>query len=96
MLTVDDADEAARAVRERPARVDLLLTDVVMPEVNGRELAERLGALAPGHAGPVHVRLLRRGRRTATACSATHAAFLEKPFTERALARKVREVLDLT
>ena len=43
VLTVHDADEAARAVHRAPGGVDLLLTDVVMPEVNGRELAERLG-----------------------------------------------------
>src|SRR4051795_13318985 len=48
VLTVEDADEAARVCTERPRRVDLLLTDVMMPEVSGRQLAERLGALAPG------------------------------------------------
>ena len=47
VLTVRDADEAARVCTERPCGVDLLLTDVMMPEVNGRVLAERLGALAP-------------------------------------------------
>ena len=47
VLTVRDADEAARVCTERPSGVDLLLTDVMMPEVNGRVLAERLGALAP-------------------------------------------------
>jgi PAS domain S-box-containing protein len=91
VLAVEDAGEAARRCTEE--HVDLLLTDVVMPGVNGRTLAERLGRVAP------HIRVLfmsgysdeavhRHGQITAT------AAFLEKPFTERALARKVREVLD--
>jgi hypothetical protein len=93
VLTVEDADEAARVCTERPRRIDLLLTDVMMPEVNGRQLAERLGALAPG------LRVLFMSGYSDEAVHrhgvlGDHAAFLEKPFTERTLARKVREVLD--
>jgi two-component system cell cycle sensor histidine kinase/response regulator CckA len=93
VLTVEDAAEATRVCAERPDRVDLLLTDVVMPGVNGRALAERLGALAPEMrvlfmSGYSDEAVHRHGQIIAT------AAFLEKPFTERALARKVREVLD--
>jgi PAS domain S-box-containing protein len=94
VLAVRDADEAARVCTERPCGVDLLLTDVMMPEVNGRVLAERLGALAPsmrilfmsGYSDEAVHRHGMLGDRS--------AAFLEKPFTERTLARKVREVLD--
>ena len=74
-------------------RLDILVTDVVMPEIGGRELARRaldrfpdLTVLYvsgyPGNAGP-GVEELGRG-----------AAFLAKPFTPLALARKVREILD--
>jgi two-component system, cell cycle sensor histidine kinase and response regulator CckA len=91
VLTVEDGDDAARVCRERS--IDLLLTDVVMPDVNGQALAERLGQLAP------EMRVL---FMSGYADEAVHrhgvlgdsAAFLEKPFTERALTRKVREVLD--
>ncbi len=94
VLAVEDADEAARVCTERPSGVDLLLTDVMMPEVNGRVLAERLGALSPsmrilfmsGYSDEAVHRHGMLGDRS--------AAFLEKPFTERTLARKVREVLD--
>jgi two-component system, cell cycle sensor histidine kinase and response regulator CckA len=91
VLAVEDAAEAAR--RCASEHVDLLLTDVVMPGVNGRALAERLGALAPDMrvlfmSGYSDEAVHRHGQITAS------AAFLEKPFTERALARKVREVLD--
>jgi two-component system, cell cycle sensor histidine kinase and response regulator CckA len=93
VLAVDDADEAARLCTERA--IDLLLTDVVMPEVNGRALAERLSGLAPG------LRILFMSGYSDEAVHrhgvlGEHAAFLEKPFTERALTRKVREVLDAT
>jgi two-component system cell cycle sensor histidine kinase/response regulator CckA len=92
VLTVEDADEAARLCAERPG-VDLLLTDVVMPDVSGRALAERLGEIAPD------MRIL---FMSGYADEAVHrhgvlgkaAAFLEKPFTELTLTRKVREVLD--
>jgi two-component system, cell cycle sensor histidine kinase and response regulator CckA len=91
VLAVEDPEEAARVCES--THVDLLLTDVVMPVMSGRVLAERLELVAP------HLRVLfmsgysdeavvRHGQLTAG------AAFLEKPFTERALARKVREVLD--
>ena len=93
VVTVEDADEAARVCTERPSSVDLLLTDVMMPEVNGRVLAERLGALSPS------MRILFMSGYSDEAVHrhgmlGESAAFLEKPFTERTLARKVREVLD--
>ena len=64
-------------------RVDLLLTDVMMPEVNGRALAERLGEIAPDMrvlfmSGYSDEAVHRHGML------GEHAAFLEKPFTERA------------
>jgi two-component system cell cycle sensor histidine kinase/response regulator CckA len=93
VLTVGDADEAERLCTSRS--IDLLLTDVVMPEVSGNELAARLGALAPDMrilfmSGYSDEAVVRHGELSAA------AAFLEKPFTERALASKVREVLDAT
>ena len=89
VFAVGDAESAARLCTERT--VDLLLTDVVMPEVSGSQLAERLRGLAPRMrilfmSGYSDEAVQRHGELTAS------AAFLEKPFTERALARKVREV----
>ena len=65
----------------------------MMPEVNGRVLAERLGALAP------EMRILFMSGYSDEAVHrhgvlGAQSAFLEKPFSERTLARKVREVLD--
>jgi two-component system, cell cycle sensor histidine kinase and response regulator CckA len=91
VLTVGDAEEAARVCSER--FVHLLLTDVVMPEVSGSALAERLAAIAPDMrilfmSGYSDEAVYRHGE------IGPGAAFLEKPFSERTLARKVREVLD--
>jgi len=91
VLTAQDADEAVRACTE--LGVDLLLTDVVMPEVSGQALAERVAEAAPD------VRILFMSGYSDDAVQRhgmlrERSAFIEKPFTERALTMKVREVLD--
>ena len=93
VLAAAGADEAERLCAERRDGVDLLLTDVVMPEVNGRALAERLAGLCPSMrvlfmSGYSDEAVYRHGEIS------PNASFIEKPFTDRTLARKVREVLD--
>ena len=90
VLVADGAEEAERLCT---SGVDLLLTDVVMPELNGRSLAERLTTTAPAMrvlfmSGYSDDAVYRHGELS------PDAAFIEKPFSDRALARKVREVLD--
>ncbi|MGZ5481648.1 MAG: ATP-binding protein [Pyrinomonadaceae bacterium] len=90
-----DANNGAAAVRvseQHQGTIDLMLTDVVMPQIGGRELAERLSVTRPD------MRVLYMSGYTDDAI--VHhgvldgrAAFLEKPFTPDALALKVREVL---
>jgi PAS domain S-box-containing protein len=85
---------AALEVGERhPGRIDLLLTDVVMPGMSGRELAERLRAARP------EIRTVYMSGYTDDAVVlhgilAEDMAFLQKAFTAAALAHRVREVLD--
>jgi two-component system cell cycle sensor histidine kinase/response regulator CckA len=93
VLAAEGADEAERLCSERAGAVDLLLTDVVMPDVNGRVLAERLAARSPTMrilfmSGYSDEAVYRHGEIS------PNASFIEKPFTDRTLARKVREVLD--
>jgi two-component system, cell cycle sensor histidine kinase and response regulator CckA len=93
VLAAAGAEEAERLCAERPEGVDLLLSDVVMPGVNGRLLAERLAAITPSlrvlfMSGYSDEAVYRHGEIS------PDASFIEKPFTDRTLARKVREVLD--
>jgi two-component system cell cycle sensor histidine kinase/response regulator CckA len=76
-----------------PGQIDLLITDFIMPQMNGRELAERVHATSP------HTRTLFTSAFTANAISRQGVlnqgtALLQKPFTPAALAQKLREVLD--
>lgn len=76
-----------------PEEPDLLITDLVMPGMSGRELADRLAAQRPGlrtlfASGYGHNTLVRRGALEPS------MAYLAKPFGADELARKVRELLD--
>jgi PAS domain S-box-containing protein len=85
--------EALEAVRRHAGAIHLVVTDVVMPEMSGRELAERIVKDHPGvrilyMSGYMDDAVMRHG------IVESGVAFLQKPFTPLALARKVREVLD--
>ncbi|HEX7089334.1 MAG TPA: PAS domain S-box protein [Longimicrobiales bacterium] len=93
VITAQHGGEALRVARECADPVDLLLTDLVMPHMDGRELAQQLTAIWPGlrvlfMSGYTGDTIVRRGLFD------PDVAFLEKPFTPAALARKVRELLD--
>jgi two-component system, cell cycle sensor histidine kinase and response regulator CckA len=92
VLVAREGAEALQLAQGEAAPVPLLVTDVVMPGMSGRELAERLRPDWPELrvlylSGYTDDALVRHG-------VATGAAFLQKPFAPAALARKVREVLD--
>jgi CheY-like chemotaxis protein len=84
--------EAIALAENHPEPLDLLLTDVIMPELNGHDLANRLRALFPG------LRVLFMSGYTADiivnrGVLDNNVFLLQKPFTSRELAAKVSEVL---
>jgi two-component system cell cycle sensor histidine kinase/response regulator CckA len=93
VLTARNGEDALSIGKEYEGQIDLLLTDVVMPTMNGKETAERLQPLYPqmkviymsGYTDDaiVHLGVLEPGIN-----------FLQKPFSPEPLAIKVREVLD--
>lgn len=92
VLEAADGGEALRIGAQHPGRIDLAITDVVMPRMGGRHVVERLGSLRPETrilyiSGYTDDTVLRHGVAKA------EAAFLQKPFTADALTRKVQEVL---
>ncbi len=87
--------EAIRVAGKQPGGIHLLITDVVMPEMNGRDLAERLHAHYPD------IKILFMSGYTADVIAHRGVLdkgvnFIQKPFSIKDLAAKVRAVLDTT
>ncbi len=93
VIETSDGEAALRAAREHREPIDLVLSDIVMPRMNGLDLVKRVAEIRP------ETRFLcmsgylddRVGREE---LAETGLPFLQKPITPAALARKVREVLD--
>jgi two-component system cell cycle sensor histidine kinase/response regulator CckA len=85
--------EARRISEQHKGAIQLMITDVVMPKVNGRELAEQLGKRRPD------MRVLYMSGYTDNAIMNSgvlekDVAFIQKPFTPAVMAEKVRDVLE--
>jgi len=93
VLAASRGQEAIRLGHECTEPIHLLLTDVVMPETSGKEVADRLRELLPGlrvvfMSGYTDEAIVHHGVLD------SNIEFIQKPFTPNALVRKVREVLD--
>jgi two-component system, cell cycle sensor histidine kinase and response regulator CckA len=92
VIEASDGEEALAVFRERGSEIQLVLTDVIMPKMDGGELAQRLLELRP------ELHLLFMSGYPDSQISGLSAVpgrrFLRKPLTPDALARAVREALD--
>ena len=94
VLEAADGSRALELVEtNRSGRIDLLITDLVMPEIGGKELANRLRATRPDLkvlfcSGYTQDAVVHNG------VLADKAAFLQKPYTPTTLGQKVRETID--
>ena len=93
VLVATSAPEAVELARDPKRAIDLVLTDLVMPEMSGSEVARHIRAIRPGMpivcaSGHGREELIQQG-----VCEADEIAFLPKPFTPAALIAKVSEAL---
>lgn len=93
VLPATGGSEAMEIAREHPEEIDLLLTDIMMPGMNGVEVAGAVSRIRPGirvfyMSGYADQDLVREGLLT------PGTRFLQKPFTPQELAERVRAILD--
>jgi two-component system, cell cycle sensor histidine kinase and response regulator CckA len=95
VLVAESASDATRIVQLHPGNIHLLLTDVVMPDINGPQLARFLSVIRPS------LKVLFMSGYTNGALEqrdivAEDVSLIQKPFSWSALSLKLREILDHT
>lgn len=95
VLTAENPEEALRIAKAHEGKIDLLLTDVVMPGMNGREMTQQIRTLYP------EIRTLFMSGYTADVIAhrgvlEEEVQFLQKPFSIHDLGPKIREILKKT
>lgn len=93
VIKAGSGQEAIEICEQSDCKIDLLMTDVVMPGMSGRELAEKLTILLPGlkilfNSGYTNDAVIKHG------ITESGQNFIQKPFTFENLSKKVRDVID--
>ncbi len=94
VLSATDPEEAIHVAQAHEGRIDLLLTDLLMHPSGGRELADGLRAMRRGLRVLYTSGFMKEALLKYYGVSIAGIPFLQKPFTQATLARRVREVLD--
>jgi len=90
VLTANNGQRAIELFYQAPTQIDLVITDLVMPGMSGRELIDQLRRISPA------VRIVSTsGYLRPTSEEEDEETYLRKPFTSQALLRKVKQVLML-
>jgi PAS domain S-box-containing protein len=92
VLEAENGECGLRIAEDFKEHIDILITDVVMPGIGGRELAKKLQALRPG-ISVLYLSGYTEDTVVTQGALGPDTAFLQKPFTLQNLAKKVREVL---
>jgi two-component system, cell cycle sensor histidine kinase and response regulator CckA len=87
ILTANGGQQALKILSGEHVQIDLIITDLVMPGMGGRELVERVRQLMPG------TRIMCTSGYTLPADKQVDTPYLQKPFTSRELLAKVKQVL---
>ncbi len=92
VLTADDAESALRIAERFEGKIDVVLTDVILPQMSGKQLSERLTSQRPDTktlymSGYTDDIVAERGTIS------EHESFIQKPFNSGGLLRKLTEVL---
>jgi two-component system, cell cycle sensor histidine kinase and response regulator CckA len=93
VLEAEDGEQALRVAEEYPGAIHVLLTDIMMPGINGKELADRLAAVR------TDTKMIFMSGRASEVISDAGVlipvdTFLAKPFTSERLLNKVRERIE--
>ena len=87
VLTAASGEEALEVISQTKSLIDLMITDMVMPKMNGRELIEKVRVITPS------TRIVCGTACTRSVVIEKQLDFLTKPFTSQQLLRKVKEAL---
>ncbi|MHB0980792.1 MAG: ATP-binding protein [Thermoleophilia bacterium] len=94
VLEAGSSEEGLAAAAEHQGAIDLLLTDLILPGMNGRQLAEKLAQRRQAPAAVLYMSGYTKNAIVHGGRLDEGIDFLEKPFAPEALLRKIREVLD--
>jgi two-component system cell cycle sensor histidine kinase/response regulator CckA len=88
VLTANSGQKALDIISKNETKIDLVITDLVMPAMSGRELVERLRKISP------NIRVLCTSGYVPPPAQTDESAYLQKPFTSQELLVKVKQVLE--